>query len=90
MVISQEGEVIIIEIRTQHRGDRLINAVVQIEDALNAGSLTKGIIAVLPEKPGAMERLNAHTYIPNGEVVALVPKGSSNSLQGALRFAPRS
>ncbi|WP_166367044.1 hypothetical protein [Pseudomonas akapageensis] len=88
IVISKGTETIIIEVKNQLR-DRLINTVVQIEDALNAGGMTKGIIVALPDEPGEMERINAHTYIPNGEVVVLVPKGASKSLQGTLRFAPR-
>ncbi|RMO84932.1 hypothetical protein ALQ34_01501 [Pseudomonas syringae pv. maculicola] len=89
MVISNGDEVVVVEIRTQLRGDRLIGAVVQMEDTLSAGGMMKGIIVVLPETPGAMERLNAHTYLPNGELVALIPHGSSSTLQGRLRFAPR-
>lgn len=89
MVVSKGAETIVIEIRLRLKADRFINAAVRVEDFLNAAGLTQGVIVALPDEPSEMDRLNAQTNIPGGEVVALVPTGSNKALQGTLRFAPR-
>lgn len=82
LLITRDGEPLIIELKRRLMKQSYANAVAQVEQYLLVGGIKNGILLFLPDVPGGMDRLDSTVTAIDGRLVILSPAGSNPSSMG--------
>jgi hypothetical protein len=81
IVISRGDERVVVEIKRTFVKKYFANVLAQVEHYLLLGGIIKGVLLLLPEKSGLLERVEFPVKGIGGTVVVLAPEGSDLSFK---------
>jgi hypothetical protein len=76
LIVSREGERLVIELKRRLFAQNYANAVVQVEQYMVVGGIRYGVLMFLPDGPSEMERREKDVGSVDGRLIVLSPVGS--------------